>query len=154
MQFKSAFLLLVAATSACANPLNLCKKAADGTVDKRCINSTLDHCNCKMYVAFITDVSSFSVKHFILTKSLYRWVPGKTAADPRQYLSGDFPYGTGVTQGTMKATGGAGQGSVCSVTWDRGSNGRCGYWNQISGPSGPGCQQFHNVWFSCDEVYV
>ncbi|KAF4903835.1 hypothetical protein CGCVW01_v013103 [Colletotrichum viniferum] len=130
MQFKSAFLLLVAATSACANPLNLCKKAADGTVDKRCINRTLDHCNCKM------------------------WVPGKTSADPRQYLTGDFPYGTGVTQGTMKATGGAGQGSVCSVTWDRGNNGRCGYWNQISGPSGPGCQQFHNTWFSCDEVYA
>ncbi|KXH48537.1 hypothetical protein CNYM01_13051 [Colletotrichum nymphaeae SA-01] len=130
MNSKSLFILLVAASMACANPVDLCKKAADGTVDKRCGSGPiLDHCNCKM------------------------WVPGKTAADPRQYMSGDFHYGTGVTQGTMKVTGGAGQGSTCSVTWDRGDNGRCGYWNQINGPTGSGCQQFQNVWFSCDEVY-
>ncbi|KAL0945045.1 uncharacterized protein CTRU02_202932 [Colletotrichum truncatum] len=127
MNLKNSIIFLAITTSTLANPLSRCKRNGDGTIDKRCIS--LDHCNCKM------------------------WVPGKDAKAPRQYLTGDFAYGTGVIHGHMKVQGGAGMGSVCSVTWDRGNNGKCGYWKQIAGPSGNGCQQYQNTWFSCDEVY-
>ncbi|WQF82571.1 hypothetical protein CDEST_07585 [Colletotrichum destructivum] len=120
-------LLLSTAMSALADPIFRCKRNEDGTIDKRC--TFLSHCNCKM------------------------WVPGKDASSPRQYLEGDYAFGTGPIQGQMTVKGGAGQGSVCSVDWDRGDNGKCGYWKQTSGPTGNGCQQYQNTWFSCDEVY-
>ncbi|KAJ0164765.1 hypothetical protein CTA2_247 [Colletotrichum tanaceti] len=124
----TATLLLSTAMSALADPAFRCKRDEDGALDKRCIS--LSHCNCKM------------------------WVPGKYANSPRQYLEGDYAYGTGYIEGHMTVKGGAGQGSVCTVTWDRGNNGRCGYWKQMLGPTGSGCQQYQNTWFSCDEVYT
>ncbi|OHE94121.1 hypothetical protein CORC01_10578 [Colletotrichum orchidophilum] len=118
-------LLLSATLSALANPLYRCKRNEDGTIDKRC--PRYDHCNCKM------------------------WVPGKDQNSKHQYLEGDFPVGPGPIVGEMTVKGGAGQGSICNVGWDR-SDDVCGYWNQTSGPTGNGCQQYKNIWFSCDQI--